>query len=71
MNPQEQHRFEQSLASSGNILPRIWYTYYIGCLDAGFTESQSFNLVQTYILSQCSSGIRPSDAGGSDKKEAE
>lgn len=61
--------FDQVLAGARDSLPRIWYAYYIGCLQAGFNEQQAFSLVQTVILCGNSAGIRPSPASPDTLKE--
>lgn len=56
LKPQE---FEQALAHTRDTLPRIWFSVYQGCLQAGFDARQAMSLTQTYVLSQCPYGVKP------------
>lgn len=47
-----------------DVVPRMWWNLYQGCLQVGFDKTQAFNLVQTYILGTTSGGIRPPDREG-------
>lgn len=55
---------EEILVTLRESLPRIWMAVYQGSLQAGFTESQAFALLQTYILAQHSGGIHPPKESG-------
>lgn len=55
---------DEKLAAMRDNLPRIWINVYQGCLQAGFDEAQSFNLLQTLILSNNPNGTRPNDSNG-------
>lgn len=50
---------DQDFSQIRDVIPRLWYNFYQGCLQQGFNESQSFALLQTYILSQNPHGIKP------------
>jgi hypothetical protein len=52
INPKEQAEYEQSTAFLGEMLPGMWRRLYEGCKEKGFSEMESFKLVQTYIISQ-------------------
>ena len=53
---------EKGLVAARETMPRIWWALYCGCLQVGFSDSQSLSLVHTYLLSQNPYGIRP-DSG--------
>ncbi len=59
--PDDTSKMDQSAALLGDILPPLWRRIYIGCVDQGFDESESFKLVQTYILGQNPNGTRGTD----------
>lgn len=66
------HKREQLLADLRDSLPRMWYGIYQGSVDVGFTPLQAFTLVQTFILSQNPTGIRPNPVEGpqSDREDS-
>lgn len=43
---------DQSSAIVGDFMPSLWRRLYTNAIDAGFTEQESFKLIQTYIFSQ-------------------
>jgi hypothetical protein len=59
-------KFEQEIASVRDGLPRVWWGLCVGCLQAGFSKDQALALTQSFILSQCPAGIRPSTPDGPD-----
>ena len=50
--------FDQGTAFLADSLPPQWRRFYNKCLEEGFSEEQSFRLVQTYIFSLCPYGVR-------------
>jgi hypothetical protein len=61
------------LNTARELLTRVWWNLYQGCLERGFNEKQSFALVQTYVLAQNAvHGVRPPEESGpkSDNPEA-
>lgn len=71
MSPEQERELEESLVNARNYLPRAWWNLYQGCLASGFDRLQAFVLLQTYILAQNPSGIRPApgEGPGSDNPE--
>jgi len=61
MTPEERARADQAFATVADNLPNFWHRLYDGLRDTGFNEPEAFKLLQTYILSQCPSGIRGDD----------
>lgn len=61
MTPEEQAKLDQGFAMIADNLCPLWFRMYTRLEEEGFDSIQSFKLVQTYILSQCSSGIRGDD----------
>lgn len=59
-----QQEMDQALALFRDTLPRAWMACYQGCIAGGFSDSQAFLLLQTYILSQNPYGIRPGEGFG-------
>lgn len=55
---------EDALVEMREVIPRMWWNLYQGCLQSGFDARQSFSLLNTYILSQNSAGIKPNDGSG-------
>ena len=41
-----------------DLLPPVWRKLFLRSVAEGFTETESFMLLQTYILSQCPHGVR-------------
>ena len=68
MDIHKKQMLEQSTAELREILPRLWWGLYSGCMDSGFDSRQAYALVCTYILAQNPSGIRPSTEGGPESK---
>ena len=60
-DPEGMANMDQAMAIMADHWPVHWHRLYEGCLRAGFGDTESFKLVQTYILSQCVYGIRGSD----------
>jgi hypothetical protein len=56
--------FDQEMARVRDHLPRMWWSVYQGCREAGFSETQSMALLQTFILSLNTGGIRPPHTDG-------
>lgn len=50
------NKFEQDMAKLRDTLPRIWWAIYSGCIETGFTPSESIALTQTWIMSQAPKG---------------
>ncbi len=48
---------DQAGAALGDTLPPMWRRIYKSCLTAGFTERESFSILQVYILSLNPGGI--------------
>ena len=61
LDPEKIAEVEQSIAMIGELLPASWRILYENLIKKGFTECESFKLVQTYILSQCPNGVRGDD----------
>ena len=57
MDPKEQAEFDQAAATLGDSFPPLWYRLYEQCCKQGFSEPVALRLVETYILSQCPSGV--------------
>ena len=55
---------EQAIASFRDMVPRSWWSLYHGCMNQGFNETESFDLLKTYILSSHSGGINPHSGNG-------
>lgn len=62
---------EQDIAGIRDSVPHLWWGVYQGCLQAGFDERQAFALVETFILSSFSGGIRPPDVSGPNNNTGE
>lgn len=56
-----QREFDEGITHMTKTFPMIWRRMYEECKSNGFTEDQAMSLVRTYILSQCSGGIRGND----------
>lgn len=41
---------DQILAEIRDSIPGLWWALYSGCLEAGFSEYQAFELVKAWIL---------------------
>lgn len=61
MDGREQSNFDEAGAMLADSYPPFWRRMYCNLLKENFNEAESLKLVQTYILSQCSNGIRGSD----------
>ena len=48
-DPKQLNEYEQSIAFITDYFPRVWYSLYINCIQQGFTEVQSLELVKEYI----------------------
>lgn len=57
MDNKQRSEFDQAAAFLGDSFPGVWHRLFVSCQDKGFTEEQSFRLVQTYILAQCPHGV--------------
>ena len=58
LDPKKQAELEQAASLLIEFYPPVWRQMYDCLIREGFSESESFRLVQTYILSQCPHGIR-------------
>lgn len=56
--------WEASLNLFRETTPRIWWNLYQGCLERGFSQSDSMVLLQTYIMAQGPHGSRPPEGSG-------
>ncbi len=61
LDPKEQAEIDQSAAWLGENLPPLYRSFYKGLVAQGFSDAESFKLLQTYILAQCPNGIRGGD----------
>ncbi len=61
LNEKEQAELDQAAAKLGDNLPALWRRIYGGCKDKGFTDIESFKLLQTYILSNGPNGVGGAD----------
>jgi len=52
------------LNSIREVITRVWWNLYQGCLERGFKPNQAFALVQTYILAQNPAGSKPPSESG-------
>ena len=66
LNDKQRSDLEQAIAGMREVFPSSWRQLYEGCIEEGFTEKQSMDLVKTYILSQNPFGIRPCDGSATD-----
>lgn len=55
--PSDLHKIDQGMAMLADILPPMWRRIYRANREAGWDETKSFQLLQTYILSQCPHGV--------------
>jgi hypothetical protein len=60
----DRDEIEDSLLFFRQTVTRTWWNLYQGCLDQGFDNKQAFVLVQTYILGNGNSDLKPPDADG-------
>ena len=61
LNEKQQAALDQGTAMLADNYPPMWKRIYDRCVVVGFTESESFKLLQTFILSQCPAGVRGDD----------
>ena len=61
LDDKKRAELDQASASLGESFPLLWRSIYRNCLLEGFDKSESFRLVQTYILSNAPNGIRGVD----------
>ena len=61
MEPSQQQKMDQAAALLADNFPPMWRRLYLGLVEQGFDEIQSFKLLQTYILSSAAYGVRGSD----------
>lgn len=40
---------EQNIAMMGEYFPKVCFVLFRGFVDAGFTESQAFELIRSYV----------------------
>jgi hypothetical protein len=52
MDSKKQAELDQAAALLGDNLPILWYRLYQKCLDVGFSDLQSMEIVKAYIVSQ-------------------
>lgn len=50
-DPKERAERDQIAAEIADFLPPTWRRLYKTCQEVGFTDAESFALLQTYILS--------------------
>ena len=62
---------ESTLVFMRDVQARMVWNTYQGYLQAGFTQSQAFVLVQTYVLAQNPNGIHPPMGSGPDPDKPE
>ncbi len=58
MEPGEQSELDQATATMVDSFCPMWRRMYTCFIEEGFTEIESFKLVQTHILSQAPNGIQ-------------
>jgi len=57
VDPKKQAEIDQAVAGLIDTFPHTWRLLYLSLLTEGFSESQSLELVKTWILSQSPFGI--------------
>lgn len=65
MDAKTQAEFDQSAAIISDTYPPMWRRLYTNLLAEGFTEEQSWNLLQTFIMSMAgarTNGTMPNPA---------
>lgn len=60
-NAESQRQFDEAMTTMIDTFPRTWRQMYLKMIEEGFDERQSLELVKSFILSQCPSGIRGTD----------
>ena len=51
MNPKDIHRYEQAQEDvKRNFCPML-FSFYQGCVDSGFNNTQAFRLTNSYMIS--------------------
>lgn len=50
-------KIKEQINAFREVIPRLWFNVYQGCLQAGFSEKDSMILLQTYILATNANGI--------------
>lgn len=56
---QELQNLEQSGATLGDFLPPLWRRLHENLIKEGFTETQAFDLLKSYILGSSGGRITP------------
>lgn len=59
LNPEKRSQFDQNIALTGELWPRMWFSLFQGCKAQGFSPEQSLDLVKTYILASNSTAVTP------------
>lgn len=52
-----QAEFDQSSAAMADHFPPLWRRMYLETVKVGFSETQAFDILQTYIVAVHSRGI--------------
>jgi hypothetical protein len=58
LDPAARAMFDQGMAAMMELMPSLWHNLFIELQKTGFTESQSFDLLKVYILSQGINGVK-------------
>lgn len=58
IDPEKQVEIEQGMAFVIEHWPPLWKRLLERCIEEGFNETQAFELVKTYIISQGSNGTK-------------
>lgn len=64
---------DRAMSYLADTLPPLWWNLYKGCYESGFSPTESFQIVQTYIMSTGVKGINLPDtfSNGTDTKPKE
>lgn len=55
LNDQKRAELDQAMVAIAEFLPPLWRQLYIKLIEQEFTETQSLELVKTYIMASCGS----------------
>lgn len=67
----ERQQLEQMFATTRDTYPRLWWALYSGSIAAGFNPNQALSLVQTFIMADKVTSVRPNDIGDQKRQEDE
>ena len=49
LNDKERQEYDQDAACLADVLPKMWWGLYRGCMEEGFTREESLMLVRAYV----------------------